>query len=443
MISNLLKRLAVASAFMFSIQIVVTAEPITKQANEIFSKWIEWQMIMPDKDLTSMTEQLDGAQMKQVYVNAIANLTPLTPVLEQLTASYINSDGFVLRSPIADAIKHNFGTMHKLMEHDMPAFIETLRGMPFCSPADAAEESTSSDSSKIIDRYNAFLRLLFAHQDQTEVQKYLFSVANRFFEYCFETKSFPVFERFMMNIQDQPLGRMLYSVAWFNLAGNGWKHWHEKSLQTLKTKADEGKTIKYIAGGSDILQMLRAGIYNIKNIDPQLPSQPIYYANGWEFLVRSTAEDGGIGDKIIIPMMDRTLIMERTGFSLTGETFKARLNNDSIIQIPRSITTWTIRNENDEQIGQYQLDRRFCVQEDFKATDNEQLLMSFNELYFISLPQFLNGWMIEPNQFPEDLEIVIKQLRKPVSRDMVFNMRIASLLNATDFKFIALGTCIN
>ncbi len=443
MISSLLKRLAVASAFMFSIHIVVTAEPITKQANEIFSKWIEWQMVMPDKDLTSMTEQLDGTQMKQVYVNAIANLTPLTPVLERLTASYINSDGFVLRSPVADAIKNNFGKMHELMEHDMPRFIDTLRGMPFCSPVDATEESTSTDSSKIIDRYNAFLRLLFAHQNQAEAQKYLFSVANRFFEYCFETKSFPVFERFMMNIQDQPLGRMLYSVAWFNLAGNGWKHWHEKSLQTLKAKADEGKTIKYIAGGSDILQMLRAGIYNIKNIDPQLPSQPIYYANGWEFLVRSTAEDGGIGDKIIIPMMDRTLIMERTGFSLTGETFKARLNNDSIIEIPRSITTWTISNENNEKIGQYQLDRRFCVQQDFNPADNEQLLMSFNELYFISLPQFLNGWMIEPNQFPEDLEIVIKQLRKPVTRDMVFNMRIASLLNATDFKFIALGTCIN
>jgi hypothetical protein len=443
MIPTLIKRLALAGALTVSMTVLVHTEPVTKQANEIFAKWIEWQMIMPDKDLTTMTEHLDGAQMKQVYVSAINNLAPLTPVLERLTAAHINADGFVLRSPLADSIKQNFGAMHELMEHDMPGFIALLRDMPFCTPADAIEESTSTDSTKIIERYNALFRLLFAHPNQAEAQKYLFTVANRFFEYCFETKSFPIFERFMMNVKDQPLGRMLYSVAWFNLAGNGWKHWHEKSLQSLKAKADAGKTIKYIAGGSDILQMLRAGVYNIKNIDPQLPSQPVYYANGWEFLVRSAAEDGGIGDKIVIPMMDRTLIMERTSFRVTGETFKARLNNESIIEIPRSITTWTISDENGEKLGQYQLDRRFCVQQDFKPADDEQLLMSFNELYFISLPQFLNGWMIEPNQFPEDLEIVIKQLRKPVSRDMVFNMRIASLLNATDFKFIALGTCIN
>jgi hypothetical protein len=189
--------------------------------------------------------------------------------------------------------------------------------------------------------------------------------------------------------------------------------------------------------------MLRSGVYRIKNIDPQLPSQPVYYANGWEFIIRSAEADGGIGDKIILPFPEGTLIMERTGFNLTGQTFKARLNNDSIIEIPRSITTWTISKESGEVVGSYELDRRFCSQEDFNPTADETLLMSFNELYFISLPNFLNGWQIEPNKFPEDLDIIIKQLRKPVTRNMVFNMRIASLLNAADFKFIALGTCIN
>lgn len=443
MISTLIKRLSLLAALNISMSMCLQAQPITKQANEVFAKWLEWQQIMPDKDLTTMTAHLDASHIKQQYVSAISTLKPLEQLLDKLTASHINPDGFILRNPVADPIKQNFSAVYELMQNDMATFIAVLRELPLCSTADAIEESTSTDSTKIIDRYNALFRLLFAHPNQAEAHKYLFTVANHFFEYCFETKTFPTFERIMLNVKDQPLGRMLYAVAWYNLAGNGWKHWHENSLKTLKEKADAGNTIKYIAGGSDILQMLRAGVYNIKNIDPQLPSQPVYYANGWEFLVRSASADGGIGDKIVIPLPERTLTMERTEFTLTGETFKARLNNDSVIEIPRSITTWTITDENSIALGTYQLDRRFCNQQDFNATANETLLMSFNELYFISLPQFLNGWMIEPNQFPEDLSIVVKQLRKPVSRDTVFNMRIASLLNATDFKFIALGTCIN
>ncbi len=443
MISTLIKRLSLTAAIAISITTTGHAEPVTKQAGEVFAKWVEWQMIMPDKDLRTMAEHLDAAQIRQQYVGAIHSLTHLTPLLDKLTGSYITPEGFMLRNPVAIPIKENFSSVYDLMERNMPAFINLLRDAPMYTPTDAVEESNNTESNKIIEKYNALMRLLYAHPDQVEASKYLFTVANRFFEFCFEAQSFPAFQRMMIDIKEQPLGRMLYAVAWYNLAGNGWKHWHEESLKTLKARADAGKTVKYIAGGSDLLQLMRSGIYNIKNIDPQLPSQPVYYANGWEFIVSGADANGGLGDKIVLPFPEGTLTMERTGFVLTGESFKARLNNDTVIEIPRSITTWTITNAEGVKLGEYQLDRRFCVQGDFAPTENETLLMSFNELYFISLPNFLNGWQIEPNKFPEDLDIVIKQLRKPVTRDMIFNMRIASLLNAADFKFIALGTCIN
>jgi len=437
------KLLATALVALASLTAAVQAEPVVKRAEEVFAKWYEWQLIMPDKDLTTMTEHLDGEKLKQQYVASIGNLEQLTPLLDELTGSCINKDGFILRNPVADPIKEHFGKVYQLLQHDMPGFISFLRSSPMHTKAIADDEQYSNDSSKIIDKYTGLFQMLFAHKDTIEASKYLFTVANHFYEYCFEEKTFPTFERMMLNPQEQPLGRMLYAVTWYNLAGNGWKHWHENSLKALKAKADAGCTIKYIAGGSDLLQMFNAGVYNIKNIDPQLPSQPKYYANGWEFLIHGSGENGGIGDKVVVPLKTRTIIMERTGFTRTGETFKARLNTNEVVEIPRSITTWSITDEQGNKLGQYQLDRRFCTQRDFAPAEHEALLMSFNELYFISLPSFLNGWNIEPNQFPEDLNIIIKQLRKPVSREMIFNMRIASLLNATDFKFIALGTCIN
>src|SRR5207249_8602829 len=111
-----------------------------------------------------------------------------------------------------------------------------------------------------------------------------------------------------------------------------------------------------------------------------------------------------------------------------------------ILEIPHSTTTWRFADHHGNILGHYILERRFCEQGDFANEQNKTLLMSFNELYFACLPNILNGWNIEPSQFDNNLSIVVKQLRKPVSKQMAVNMRIASLLNATDFKFIALGT---
>ena len=100
-------------------------------------------------------------------------------------------------------------------------------------------------------------------------------------------------------------------------------------------------------------------------------------------------------------------------------------------------------DEEGKILGSYVLERRFVTQADFTTAADKTFLMSFNELFYVTLPDFMEGWGIEPAKFPEDLNIVIKQLRRPVSKKMMCNMRIADLLNTTDFKFISLGTCIN
>lgn len=413
----------------------------SKRAEDVFKKWLSWQQIMPERNVASMTDHLNDnflVSFRQQYEKTAPALEPLTPFLNTLTASHINQHGYFLRTPISEPLVANLSGLYHLVQNDMNGFIDFLKHSNFLPTKKTYPEIIVNWSDDTIDQYTALFDLLFAHPQEQARSEYLFSVANQFYEHCFAPESFNDFERNLLDKESHPIAQMLYTVTWLNLAGNGWKHWHENSLATLKDRADNGHQIVYIAGGSDIYQLIKAGIYNIKNIDPQLPSQPKYYTDEWQFIA-----SGKIGDTIMFSFDNRTITMQRVGFQMPGTTFKARIASGEIIEIPHSTTTWQLTDEQGKVLGQYILDRRFCQQADFASTPNKTLLISFNELYFVCLPDILHGWHIEPSQFDTNFSIVVKQLRKPVSKQMAVNMRIASMLNATDFKFIALGTCIN
>lgn len=412
---------------------------VTKNADEVFTKWREWQRIMPDQDIAKVGASLDDGYLKAFknqYEKTVPLLAPVSPLLATLTSGYINEYGYVLRSPLSPDIKNTMSMIYQCAHNDMQGLVDFLKSTELF-------KNNIRSASENIEMNNALFQLLFAHPSEEVAGQLLFAVANRFFEYCFQEATFPAFEKMLLDKSAHPVSRMLYSVAWHNLAGNGWKHWHEDSLKALKEKADQGNQITYIAGGSDIYQLIKAGIYNIKNIDPQLPSQPKYYTNDWQFILKGDGQDHGVGDTIVFKFDDRVITMERVGMQYTGTAFKARIATGDVIELPHSITIWAIKDADGNKLGQYTLERRFCQQSDFATAPKKTILMSFNELYFIVLPQMFGGWGIETSKFAPDLSIVVKQLRKPVSKQMVSNMHIATLLNNTDFKFIALGTCIN
>jgi hypothetical protein len=427
-----------------SIGLIAQAQTI-KKADDVFSKWLEWQQIIPDRDLTTL--QLTDASLpiiKTNYEKSVSLLAPLTQFLDDMTSSCISEYGYNFKPPISKALVENLTGIYQVIEHDMPSFIKFLELSQMVSSENKQSEDGGDSSHSTIEKYNALFNLVFANPDETKQNPYLFSVANRFFEYCFGEATFSVFQKMLLNKKNYPIARMLYSITWSNLAGSGWKHWSEQSLKLIKDKAAQGNQIVYIAGGSDIYQLIKAGVYNIYNIDPQLPSQPKYYANDWAFLIKGQGIDNGIGDQIIFTTAEgKNITMTRTGYQETGNTFKARMANGDIIELPHSISTWTFTDSDNKKLGDYVLDRRLCEQTDFEYAANKTLVMSFNELYFVSLPAVLNGWGIDPSRFSDKLSIIVKQLRKPVNKQMVVNMRIASLLNNTDFHFIALGTCIN
>ena len=68
------------------------------------------------------------------------------------------------------------------------------------------------------------------------------------------------------------------------------------------------------------------------------------------------------------------------------------------------------------------------------------MLMSFNEMYYVTLPGDMPlGWGIGANQMSDDIRLHVKQLRKPVNKKIMEGIVRAE---KSPFKFILLGSCV-
>ena len=81
------------------------------------------------------------------------------------------------------------------------------------------------------------------------------------------------------------------------------------------------------------------------------------------------------------------------------------------------------------------------TQDDFRGAraGKREYLISFNELYFITAAG-KSGWGIDPRKFAPNIRMHVKQLRRPVGREVMANMRT---MNAADFYYIKLGTSVD
>jgi hypothetical protein len=407
-----------------------------RQASDVFKKWSSWQQVLPDHNLAQTFCQTNRAPaIKKCYEHNLTKLRPFSDFLTPLSDNTINKHGHHISTVLPNIFTNNLEDLTTQAENNIHNFIKLLKVNGFTDVSNAS-------MIEQINAHTALAALMLAHDNEQTHLELMFALANRFFEFCFSLQTAPTFQQLFLNKQDHAIVKMMYAVMWDKLAGSGWKHWHQESLEELKQATDNGKTIVYLAGGSDIYQMIRHGIYSIHVIDPQLPTQPKYYADQWDWLIKnSTSINAGLGDKIIFNELN--IIMKRTYFHETGEFFSIQLSNGSHAYLAQSVTEWTVLDLEENILGKITFERRPICQKDFSLQANTTLLMSFNELYFIALPQNLGGWGIEPAQFPRNFQMIIKQLRKPVTKTMIGAMRNAALLNASDLKFIDLGTCVN
>jgi len=413
---------------VFTFSIFLNAAEKRDAEKEVFSKWLEAQTVIPQMNITAMQnekiENIYGAVKAQCNFNC--NMLKTTLNVFGLIPDKSFVEGLNVNDKYIDYVQFNqtLKNIYGWLQNDVDKFVQYLSQVGVAGFAASREEEQISNDL-IADKYWAIFQHLFGLQDMFKQYYYLFTVANNFFEYCFSEKSFSKFKELLIDQKENhSITRLLYCIIWKYLASIGWKHWHQDSINNLKEAAKKGHEIVYVAGGSDIYQLIKNGIYNVKVIDPILPTQPEYYSEGWIWLWKGSQKDGGIGDEIEFNFKDSNIVMKRVYFKEENETFKAMLSNGYEVEIAKSITKWDVLNSKTKRkLGTVTIDRRLTNQNDFSLSSKQTLLISFNELDFIARPVNLGGWGIDPNQFDDKLSIVVKQLCKPVSNQIVRNMR--------------------
>lgn len=410
-----------------------------KHEVEIFDKWHAWQQVYQDRAITAMEKDLDNKFLglfKQAYEKNIINLKSLIPTLTTITNGKIQEDGFQLQNPLDDQMRSNLIFMYNQIESNMPGYVDCLVNSGMISSI-MGQETDHHDTT--IEKYKAFARLPFVQPDSFKENEYMLALSNRFAEYCFEDATFPHYQNMLTTHEHYPIARFLNSVIWYYLVGDGWKHWHADALNNLKTKAAQGHEIVYPAGGTDFYQLLREGIKNITIIDAFLPTQERFYSSGWRFLLTGENETPGIDDEIRFGPECNSIKMKRAAYK-EGDFFHTKLSNGKILSVKKSITTWHLFDRNNEQVGHVIINRRPVEQDDFAAHPNRSLVMSYDEMTFIAVPDILNGWGIDPTIMPDNLSLYVKQMRKPMTKSMLCNIRIVGMLNLADLRFINLAS---
>lgn len=407
-------------------------EMAQKLAQDVFENWISYQEIFDYVDLEVVGRDLTTENLsffKSKYSALLDSLKIFFTFFnlfscEKLEQLQVLDDKF---------LKKKFSVLHELVQNDMQGFIDFLRKHNFVKIC-ADQKIGKAGENRLSREYKNLLKALFFKKNVKERETLLFAVSNKFFHYCFAQKTWPQFKKMLSNKKDYPVIDFLFSNLWWNLAGSGWKNWSAEVLKSLKKDANKGKEVVYIAGGCDVYQLIKAGVYNVTVIDPFLPSQLDYYFDTWHWLV-----DEGDEDEIIF--QQDNLIMKKEVFEQDSNSFTIKLSTGRKKTFKQSVTVWNVYcAKTDKKLGKYKFERRLANQDDFKNAKNKSLLISFNELYFITIPQEAGGWGIDPYKLDINLNLHVKQLHYNISTQVLRNMRDAFDL---DYDYLALGSCVD
>lgn len=411
----------------------------SRTENDVFQQWLDWQNSYQDYPIEEFKNNIHSEYWHWFslrYNDHKEAFKPMLPFLQSFTHGYINESGELSASNGDELCYDSLCSFYEKADHDTPKLIEQLKIHQLAS-LDINKQESESDVNSVINKYKYFAQLLCAHPNQTEEDSALFSLSNRFFEFCFSDKTWDQFKPMLADTSVYPINRFLYSTMWYHLVGDGWRNWSTACLDTLKQKSDQGKEIVYVAGGVDIRELLKHGIYNVTVIDPMLPSQGIYYTDGWEWLIKGTGRKSGKGDQVALNFDNKKLTLVRVHYKEQGE-FEAKLSTGALAKLHKSITQWEVHDDKNKTVGKITFDRRFCDQNDFKQDDKKVNLVSFNEMYYIALPKELGGWGIDAEKFADNQHLFVKQLRNPVDKKILAHIKDAE---KSAFKFIKLGSC--
>jgi hypothetical protein len=385
-------------------------KPITKQANEIFRKTSGKHIVIPNINIAICAQYSNP----QKFTNFAWPNTTGDDLILYLQKPYIfdrlenNTTKFV-----KSLMKSNFAT-------------ESLNNQELAEPINVT-----------LKKYDLVIETLCKISNSSLSFPILLSIANKFFEFCFDNHSNKLFIELINNPKYHPILRFIYTTMQKYLASTGWRLWNLQCIKNLKSNSLNKKEIVYLAGGTDIYTMLECGIYKIRIIDPLFPTQNKFYAHDWKFLIK-----GKIEDKIIFPFKTKPIVLKRAKYKKIKNSFSAKLSTNKTEIFNKNITTWNVFDEKEKNLlGSVTFERRLITQNDFKPSPEKTLLISFNELFYTTPSVRSDSWGIDAHKFHPETKLYIKQLCKPVTKNILCNFSYA--ITQRKFTYIKLGTEIN
>ena len=403
----------------------VDAAPARKSANEIFQKWQTWQYLYSNETLNQPIVTQESFQ----------NFLDEFPDEMQGRAQFLGLSQADFRNLAANKEAQNKFKMAMTgitneLNSNMAGFVDRLKKNHFSTEI-IVESEKKTPTTQLGSTYRKTITVPLTTTGKANDQAF-FSLAGRMFDYAFRKQNANQFYEFLTTPKYYGIARLFYANIWYRLSGNGWRIWHTAALDSLRQEVETGHEVVYIAGGTDIYQLLKAKVYKIRVIDPIFPSQTKYYSEGWQYLV-----DCGVGDEIRFD--DTTIVMKRTGCKNLGNFTTDELSDGKPHSIPKSIIDWRLFDTAGKEIGYVIYERRFAIQDDFVTNSKRVLLISFNELAYAT-DTSQAGWGFDSSKWPTDIKIYVKQLEKPIGKTECQNLTRAQ---ASPFSFIRLGTSID
>jgi len=376
-------------------------EQKTYNSSEIFDEWIDEQKVFSHDSLTitDLNFQDWHKNRTQLPIEFKNQLSAFKLFLEKLD-------------------KKKLVELYECLDSNIEKLCTIFKERNFKDSSYTKKENNES----IIARYNVFLEFLLDPNNLDSKNEFLldskcFTCANNVFNYCFRNETNSTFKTLLKsnNVIDRSFVHFCYATMFYYFVGQGWLNWHKNTLTKLKQQYDQGSEVVYIAGGPDIYQLLKEGVYKIRIIDPMLPSQEKFYSSGWKILV-----EGKISDTI--DCEEEGIVLKRTNHQESG-SFKVKLSTGETQDIPLSETIWTIYSrKNKKELGKITFDRRFAKREDLIVKPKKAYVMSFNCIHYVIKPTTDGGWPITHQTLNDKDLLYIKQLKDPIAKNTLKNI---------------------
>lgn len=433
------KKIPVGMFYLFWVYGVLFAT--TWRSDDFFGDWMQWQHCYNSQSFVSMRDHLNDMYLRgfeSKFLKHKDEMMDLMPFLIQYCPGLINSDGQLDAEPNLNECRDKLAQVYEWLSDDPGKLLSYLKNDPLFNNDGINKSEQDADINVVINKYKSLAKLLFACPDSRLRGEFLFAMAGQLFKWCFSPEHWYEFKSYLDDTKSYPVARFTCSIIWNYLVGRGWKDWNCKAIEDLKQQSDAGAKVVYIAGGTDVLQLLKNEIYNIHIIDPFLPSQGRYYSDpSWKRWISGSSKNWGSGDKVIFDFEGKKIELIRNNFKKTGE-FEAQLSTGEVAKLEKSITDWKVVGPNRKVLGHVVFDRRFATQKDFTPGKKKVVLMSFNEMYYAFQPVSSGGWGMDLSQVSNDFNIYVKQLTFPINKGYLNSINESERVK---LDFIKLGSC--